>query len=533
MAKAAASAGIEALCPHVFNNPYIPKRPSPNQAVFLGLHNSELWSTSPTVFQALFGGSAGGGKSAALLMACAQYVHEPDFFALVIRRTYTELTQPGAIMDLAKQWWIPAGVDWKESEKTFTFPSGAKVLFGYMDGPNDHYRYAGANYHLICWDELTQWKDSHQYDFVSLSRVRRGINSKAPLRVLCASNPGGPGHAWVKRKFIGGTDPDTGRWCKPSWPYIPAKLTENPGIDAKSYIAALSQMQPTLREQLLEGNWDARDPGDYFRPEWFGPLLDPAADIWASRDCNRVRWWDLAASEAKDAAFTAGVRMARHRSGVRAIEHCRAFRATPGLRDDLIVQTAQADGPSVTVGIEIEPGSGGIAQFHSLERRLKSLGFRVVGARPKAESTHAEQMTMMMAPSSDRGKALRAAPVSSCLHRGWQRRSNPADNNGCEWWGNDFNKPLEQERDGIRLFAGPWTQSYLDVICEFPNGATCDEVDATSGAWAYLEAHPAGGQFLHEIPQTQEPKNTVLQKYNERDRGARRGEKDIAGRWMP
>ncbi|MCX6951100.1 MAG: hypothetical protein NTV51_02785, partial [Verrucomicrobia bacterium] len=350
------------------------------------------------------------------------------------------------------------------------------------------------------WDELTQWPTDSQYRYVGTTRVRRKEGCTIPLRTLAATNPGGPGHSWVMRRFIGGPDPNTGQFVKPLHPYVPARIMDNPHIDRESYIAGLKSMHPTVREQLLNGDWRARDPGDYFRAAWFGPLLDPAVDTWPSRDCVRIRWWDLAASEKDDRARTAGVRMARHRAGVRAIEHCRAFRLTPGARDDVIVQTAQADGHGVIVGLEIEGGSGGPAQFFALEKRLKAKGFRVVGARPKAELTTAEGKTLMRNPTAMTGKEARADPVASCLERGYQRRAE-CPNTGGPWWGVDQLKPVTEHGDGIRLFSGPWTQDYLDEVEGFPDGAFCDVVDATSGAWSWLEAHPFGlgtTQAIHD-----------------------------------
>jgi phage terminase large subunit-like protein len=184
------------------------------------------------------------------------------------------------------------------------------------------------------------------------------------------------------------------------------------------------------------------------------------------------------------------VLMARHRKGCRAIEHCRAFRATPGKRDDLIVQTAQADGHGVVVGLEIEGGSGGLAQFHALEKRLKSMGYRVVGARPSS-MTDREQRTMTRGSSNMSAKTSRADPVASCLERGFQRRGEGPDS-GAPWHAQDAGKPLSDQTDGIRLFAGPWTADFLSIVEGFPDAATCDEVDAVSGAWAWLEAHPLG-----------------------------------------
>lgn len=483
---------VNELCPGVVGNPFIPHWPLPRQLLFLGLHRSATGKSTSRVFQALYGGAAGGGKSDALLMSMAQFAWlYPNFSGICFRRSYTDLIQPGALLDRAMKWWLPAGATWNGTSRMFKFPNGSKVAMSYLWGPHDHLRYQGAEYHATAWDELTQFTTSTQYEYVGISRVRRQDDCPIPLRTLSTSNPGGPGHDWVKKMFVGGTDPVSGKKLAAPHLYIPANLADNPHLDRVSYEAGLISLHPTIREQLLRGDWDARDPGDYFRTQWFGPLLDPIADAWPSKDCVRVRWWDLAASEKRDAARTAGVRMARHRSGVRCIEHAKMFRATPGTRDDLIVQTAQADGHSVVVGIEIEGGSGGLAQFLALEKRLKAAGFRVAGARPQSELTTAEGKLLVKATHARAAKAMRADPVASCLERGYQRRGESPPS-GAAWWGLDANTEPHQQRDGIRIMAGAWTQEYLDELIGFPTGATCDLVDATSGAWAYLEAHPAG-----------------------------------------
>ena len=509
---------FETLCPRILDNPFIPHTPLPAQALFLGSHQASAWrdGSRKKVFRALYGGAAGGGKSDALLMGAAQYAwSNPAFAGICFRRTFVDLAMPGALLDRAHEWWTPRGVGWRADTKTFIFPGGGKVVFAYMQAPNDHLKYQGSNYHYAAFDELTQWPDEKQYEYVGVSRVRRKSRAEEhlPLRTLAASNPGGPGHNWVKTLFVGGVNMETGLSQPPRFLYIPARIADNPFLDQEAYIEGLMDMHPTVRQQLLDGDWSAREPGDYFRAEWFGPLLDPETDIWPAADCVRIRWWDLAASEKADAKFTAGVRMARHRAGVRAIEHCRSFKATPGKRDDLIIQTAQADGYGVIVGLEIEGGSGGPAQFEALKNRLEAKGFRVAGAKPKAELTDREGKVMLRNPVSDTGKQARADPVASCLERGYQRRGEAplSDLNRMSPWRNeDVGKPVRSQRDGIRLFAGPWTQGYLDVVEGFPEGPTCDEVDATSGAWAWLEVHTAG--LIETLPI--ETRHTIAEQHN-------------------
>src|SRR3954469_24992161 len=103
-------------------NEWMPHKPTPVQAAFLWLD----------AIEAFYGGAGGGGKSDALLLAAAQYVDVPGYAAILFRRSYTDLSLPGAILSRAKSWWmgIP-GVVWNEDAKTFTFPSGATITFAY------------------------------------------------------------------------------------------------------------------------------------------------------------------------------------------------------------------------------------------------------------------------------------------------------------------------------------------------------------------------------------------------------------------
>ncbi|MEY4534865.1 MAG: hypothetical protein RLZZ246_1183, partial [Planctomycetota bacterium] len=139
---------FDALCPHVAGNPYIPHWPTRPQAKFLGLHNTSA-SSADDVFEALYGGAAGGGKSDALLMAAAQYAWKhPEFAGVCLRRSYAELAQPGALMDRAMRWWLPRGVDWNGTDKIFTFPNGARVKMAYHGHPKDDLQFQSTEYQL-------------------------------------------------------------------------------------------------------------------------------------------------------------------------------------------------------------------------------------------------------------------------------------------------------------------------------------------------------------------------------------------------
>ena len=78
---------------------WVPHSPTPKQAEFLACQAKEVF----------YGGAAGGGKSDALLMAALAYVDVPGYAALLLRRTFADLSLPGALMDRAHQWLGPHG----------------------------------------------------------------------------------------------------------------------------------------------------------------------------------------------------------------------------------------------------------------------------------------------------------------------------------------------------------------------------------------------------------------------------------------
>lgn len=221
---------------------YIPHSPTIKQHAFCWLDHEE----------ALFGGQAGGGKSDAILMSALQYVDHPGYAALILRKSYPDLAQPGAIMARAKEWLRNQDCKWNEQLKEFTFPSGAKLAFGYLKRDDDVYQYQGAEYQYIGFDELTQFTE-FQYTYMH-SRLRRLAGSTIPLRVRGATNPGGKGHQWVRRYFL----KSGGQRI-----FIPSALSDNPYLDQEAYLRSLEHLDPYTKAQLMHGDWSARPPGNW------------------------------------------------------------------------------------------------------------------------------------------------------------------------------------------------------------------------------------------------------------------------------
>jgi hypothetical protein len=174
------------------DNPYIPHTPTVKQLEFL---------LTP-VAEALYGGAAGGGKSDALLMGALQYAHLGPYSSILFRRSLADLKRPEALMDRSHAWLSNTDAIWDEQRYTWTFPSSARLSFGYLSSAKDVYRYQSVAYHFLGFDELTQLTE-FQYTYLH-SRLRRLESERwIPPRVRGASNPGGDGHAWVRGKCGG------------------------------------------------------------------------------------------------------------------------------------------------------------------------------------------------------------------------------------------------------------------------------------------------------------------------------------------
>ena len=211
-----------------------------------------------------YGGARGGGKSWAVrvkaVLLCLRYA---GIKVMIVRKTYPEL-QENHIVPLCEMLGCYLEEDerlavYNDSKKQIAFPNGSRILFRYLENERDALRFQGTEVDVLFVDEATQQSESRME---KLRACVRGTND-FPKRIYYTCNPGGEGHAWVKRLFIDrrfreGEEPD-------EHSFIQALVTDNRALMEKNpdYLKQLESLPPKLREAWLHGSWDLFE-GQFF-----------------------------------------------------------------------------------------------------------------------------------------------------------------------------------------------------------------------------------------------------------------------------
>lgn len=240
-------------------------KPQPQQAKFMARPEDE----------ALYGGAAGGGKSDALVMEATRQVNIPYYKGLILRKTFPQLSE---LIDKSLNYYSRAfpGAKYNASTHTWTFPSGAKIIFGSMNTSQAKYNYQGQAFDFIGFDELTHFTYDEYIYLVSRNRPN-GPGTRCYIRAT--ANPGGIGHGWVKDRFITAAPPMTTIWedvsivhpdghtevQKKSRVFVPSTVFDNKILMANdpNYVARLASMGEAEKKALLYGDWDSYS-GQYF-----------------------------------------------------------------------------------------------------------------------------------------------------------------------------------------------------------------------------------------------------------------------------
>lgn len=410
----------------------------------------------------IYGGAAGGGKTWALLLECVRHIRNRNFHAVIFRRTYSQITNAGGLWDETERLYPLMGGVSRQSDLSWTFPSGATVSFSHLQHEQSKYQYQGAQIALICFDELTHFSQSQFTYLLSRNRSMSGVRPY----VRATTNP--DADSWVKAFVAPWVDDEhseypfpagklrhftqvSGKvvWVDAGWrdedglpgkslTFIPASVYDNKILLATNpeYLANLRALDYVDQLRLLGGDWKVRpEAGKVFNRGWFA-IVDAAPAGGAA-----VRFWDFAATEAEqrgdDPDWTVGFRL-RKVDGLYYIEDVIRERATPADIDNIVLNTAAQDGKSVRIGWEIEPGASGKKVNDQLTKMLA--GYDCIGVHP------------------DGDKLQRAKPAAA-----------------------------QALAKNIKLVRGEWNNDVLSELHGFPDLPHDDIVDGLSGAFNLIE----------------------------------------------
>jgi predicted phage terminase large subunit-like protein len=456
---------------------------------------------------AIYGGSAGGGKSFGLLLEPLRHKDTRGFNAALFRRNAVQITNPGGLWDEAEKLYIPLGARPIRHRLTHVFPSGTQIRFSHLEDEKEVYAWQGAQVCYMGYDELTHF--SAKQFFYMMSRNRSMCGVRPYIRATTNPDP----DSWVadfiawwidqNETIDGKPNPRYGypikeragvfRWfirvndeliwadteaelvarhprSKPkSVTFIPASVYDNRILleTDPGYIANLEALSYVDRMRLLAGNWKIRaSTGNVFRRSWF-----KIVDAVPRERTSTIRYWDRAATEPSPdnpkPDWTVGVKITRDDRGMFFVEHVERIQGTSGTVEQCIKNTASQDGVDVAIGIEQDPGQAGKAEANYHIRQLAQFNIK---AFPATKS-----------------KLVRAKPASAQAQAG-----------------------------NVFLLRGSWNEAFLAELEAFPDGLDDDQVDGFSGGLnALADTSPSAVRLV----KSKDPNRTPIDMRARRGRG--------------
>lgn len=281
------------------NKPTVAWRPNPGP---------QTWLVTCPVADILCGGARGGGKTFGMLGCWLQHqaTYGKDAKGVWFRRSIPEIE--GAQAEMLKIFPL-VGAQYQAQGRTWVFPSGATLKLRYLESDQDANRYQGHEYTLLLYDDVGTWPSPVPIDF-----LRGTLRSAAgvPCRMISSANPAGPGHEWLKARYLTPSRPLSPFWSdegggKPPIQrvYIPSTIKDNPYLApdteaGKQYLTQLHHAGPAhIVAAWIDGDWDLEPGGAMLEPAWlentFDVLpergkarlvisIDPAEDVGANND---------------------------------------------------------------------------------------------------------------------------------------------------------------------------------------------------------------------------------------------------------
>lgn len=276
--------------------------------------SQEAFLASTCIFEVLYQGARGGGKTDALVMAFSMHTgrgYGPAWKGILFRQTYKQLTD---VISKTKKWFnlIWPSATYNNSDNVWTWPGGEQLLLRHFNKSDDYWNYHGHEYPFIAWEELCNWPTDEGYK--RMISCCRSSNPNVPRMLRATTNPYGPGHNWVKNRFLPdqydrvvrrGIIDEDGREQPPRLSIF-SKLKENKVLleADPTYIEKLaaSARNEAEKKAWLDGSWDIVSGG------MFDDVWDPAYNLikpfeipagwkidrsfdWGSSRPFSVGWW--------------------------------------------------------------------------------------------------------------------------------------------------------------------------------------------------------------------------------------------------
>jgi predicted phage terminase large subunit-like protein len=422
---------------------------------------------------AIFGGSAGGGKTMALLLEALRF--PPDvrsYDGVMFRRNLTDIRKPGGLWSESLKVFPDAGGVPISHVLEWRWPGAGSIKMSHLEHETTIYDWHGAQVPFIAFDELQTFSKS-QF-FYMMSRNRSTTGERSYIRATCNADASSwvaefiswywdsdtgypiPERSGVIRYFARGAD-DSILWFDSrreamlatgqsretikSFTFIAAKLADNPALMKKDpgYLGNLMMLPSVERERLLHGNWKiVPAAGRYFNRGWVQVIDIPPV-------CSKmIRGWDLASSEQDDYGdpdWTTCTKIGLMHDGRWIVLHHDAFRGSPADVERRIMNYTSSDGYSCVVSLPQDPGQAGKAQVQALTRMLAGY---IVDSSPE---------------SGD--KVTRFGPFSA-----------------------------QAEVGNVLVLRGPWNERWINELENFPEGAHDDDADSTSRAFNAIAQNP-------------------------------------------
>ena len=395
------------------------------------------------VFEVLYHGTRGPGKTDALIMDYAQHVGQgfgEAWRGILFRQSYPQLEDVRA-----KTWrWyrqIFPGARWNGSQYKWAFPDGEELLLRHMARAQDYWDYHGHEYPWIGWEELSNWPTPDCYE--AMMACCRSSNRQVPRKVRATCNPYGPGHNWIKSRFIDAAAPgvirrdDDGRGRT----HVFGTLYENRILlDADpDYLKTLrSDRNKNRRKAWLEGSWDIVAGG------MFDDLWDPRIHVvspfqipsswridrsfdWGSSKPFSVGWW--AESDGSDVTTADGTARPTVRGDLYRIAEWYGWNGKPNEGCRMLIKDIARGvlDREVALGLTVLPGPADSQIFATVEGRSQAAEMADEGVHwtqadkaPGSRRAGVERLRTLLAGAAQKTDRPREQPglfvFATCRH---------------------------------------------------------------------------------------------------------------------